>query len=103
MLERMHVAKNRKEAAKIQKEEAQAESKERIKRINQRQTIIAAIIPQEHDMETQHPYILVHIETLDKFNTALVDSSLCYNVISVELFHTLTMLNSYQITFQNRE
>ena len=52
--------------------------------------MIAAIIPQEHDMEEQHPYILVHIETLDKFNTALVDSSSCYNVVSAELFHTLT-------------
>ena len=52
--------------------------------------MIAAIIPQEHDMEAQHPYIPIHIETLDKFNTALVDSSSCYNVISVELFHTLT-------------
>ena len=52
--------------------------------------MIATIVPQEHDMEAQNPYIPIHIETLDKFNTTLVDSSSCYNVISAKLFHTLT-------------
>ena len=52
--------------------------------------MIAAILPQEQDLTDQHPYIPVQIETLDKFWTALVDSRSCYNVISLELFHTLT-------------
>ena len=86
MLERMHAAKNRKEAAEVQKAKAQAKAKERIKRIKQHWAMIAAIIPQEHDTEAQHPYIPIHAETLDKFNTTLVDSSSCYNVISAKLF-----------------
>ena len=45
MLERMHEAKNRKDAATLQREEAQAEVKERIRRIKQRQAMIAAILP----------------------------------------------------------
>ena len=51
--------------------------------------MIAAILPQEHDSKAQYPYIHVHVETLDKFRIALVDSSSCYNVISAKLFHTL--------------
>ena len=51
--------------------------------------MIAAIIPQEHNMEATHPYTLVHVETLNKLNTTLVDSGICYNVINSELFNTL--------------
>ena len=45
MLECMHAAKNRKEAIEQQKVEAQVKSKERIRRIKQRQAMIAAILP----------------------------------------------------------
>ena len=55
MLEQMHAAKNRIKAIKIQKVEAQAEAKERIQRIKQRQAIIATILPQEQDLTAQHP------------------------------------------------
>ena len=51
--------------------------------------MIAAILPQEHDMEAQHPYIPIHVETLDKFNIAIVYSFSCYNVINSKLFYTL--------------
>ena len=51
--------------------------------------MIAVIIPQEYNMEATHPYIPVHVETLCKFNTTLVDLGSCYNVISSELFNTL--------------
>ena len=54
--------------------------------------MIAAIIPQEHDTKAQHPYIPIHVETLDKFNRALVDSGSCYNVINLKLFNKLTDL-----------
>ena len=52
--------------------------------------MIAAILPQEHNEEAQHPYVSVQVETLDKFKIALVNSRSCYNVISLELFNTLT-------------
>ena len=51
--------------------------------------MIAAILPQEHNEEAQHPYIPEQVKTLDKFRTMLVDSGSCYNVISLELFNTL--------------
>ena len=57
MLERMHATRNRKEAALIQKEEAQAEAKERIRKIKQHRAIIATILPQNEDEEGLHPYI----------------------------------------------
>ena len=32
--------------------------------------MIGAILPpQEHNSEAQHPYIPIHVETLDKFHT----------------------------------
>ena len=49
----------------------------------------AAILPQEHDSKPQHPYIPIHVETLNKFKTTLLDSGSCYNVINLELFNTL--------------
>ena len=73
MLERMHVAKNRKEAAKQQKVESQAEAKEQIKKIKQRRTIIVAILPQGNNVEEQHPYIPIQVETQDRAITTLVD------------------------------
>ena len=52
--------------------------------------MIAAILLQEHNEEAQHPYIPVQVKTLYQFRTALVNSRSCYNVISLELFNTLT-------------
>ena len=51
--------------------------------------MIAAILPQGNDSKEQILYIPVQVETLNKFITTLVDSSACYNVISLELYITL--------------
>ena len=60
--------------------------------------MIAAILPQGHNKEAQHPYILVQVKTLDKFRIALVNSRSCYNVISSDLFDTLT---NVELTLDN--
>ena len=43
-LERMHAAKNRKEAAALQKHEAQDKAQERINKIKQRQAMVATLL-----------------------------------------------------------
>ena len=58
--------------------------------------MLATILPQENDSDTQHPYIPVHVETIDKFKAALVDSDACYNVIN---FKSLQHIRGCQPNF----
>ena len=41
------------------------------------------------ELEEQHPYIPIQVETLVRIIATLVEFGACYNVISFELFHTL--------------
>ena len=59
MLERMHAAKNRKEAAALQKQEAQDKARERIKKIKQRRAMVAALMSTPNMNQALHPYILI--------------------------------------------
>ena len=57
MLERMHAAKSKKEAAALQKQQAQDKARERIKKIKQRRTMVGAILPTTSMNQTLPPYI----------------------------------------------
>ena len=57
MLKRMHAAKNKKEAAALEKQQAQDDAQERIKKIKQRWAMVAAILPTASMNQTLPPYI----------------------------------------------
>ena len=85
----MYPAKNRKKIAKLQKKEAQAKAKKWIRKTKKCCAIIATILPQMDEPKEQHPCIPVQVETLDRVRATLVNSSVCYNVITSKFFHTL--------------
>ena len=59
MLERMHAAKNMKEAAASQKQDAQDEAQERIKKNKQRRAMVVALMSTPTKNQALHPYIPV--------------------------------------------
>ena len=55
----MHAAKNKKEVAALQKQQAQDKAWERIKKSKQRRAMVAAILPTASMNQTPPPYIPV--------------------------------------------
>ena len=51
--------------------------------------MVAAVLPIASINQHLPPYIQVQVETLDKTETALIDSGSCYNVINYEFLQTL--------------
>ena len=95
MLERMHAAKNRKEAAALQKQEAQEKAQERIKKIKQRWAMVAALLSTPTTNQAPHPYIPFQVKTLDKTKITLVDSGSRYNLWILQDFGNRAIGNQW--------
>ena len=84
MLLRMHSARNKKERAKLIKEQAREEAKERIHKQKSGNQMITSIT-KETKAEDIPPNILVQVESLAIVEIALVDSCASLNIVSSKL------------------
>ena len=86
MLNRMHVAKNKKEAHQRIIKEAQEEAKEQVQKLCNKHQYINKVGTSSH---VSQPIINVAVEAMHKHHEALLDSRAYTNILPLSIFHAL--------------
>ena len=87
MLQRMHVAKNRKEAHQKMIDDAQVEAKEQVRKPQQQNKYINKVQASSRP-QLPMPILTVAVENLQKFHKALLDSRANANIMPLSIYNT---------------